>query len=271
MNTYRYSLIRLTPNFEKGETINVGLVVYLNQGIDVRIINSESKLKAIDTNLDLHYLNDLTDSLIHLSELVEDVELLPKLFKGSLSLSSFGMFSVSSNETYDDKIKNLMDRLINPHKKKYKRVKRNIFFDIKEVFKKQGILGQSESDIFNHKVVTNFTISHDEGLVADFLLKNGKYHLTETIDFRAENIKKQMGEAAVSAITISKANEVYLNNIDSFVIYAAETIAQEQSARKQLNLLEKHCDNLINSYSKSDMDFYYDRMLNAAHDILSNQ
>lgn len=115
MNTYRYSLIRLTLILKK-ETINVGLVVYLNQGIDVRIINSESKLKAIDTNLDLHYLNDLTDSLVHLSELVEDVELLPKLFKGSLSLSSFGMFSVSSNETYDDKIKNLMDRLINPHK-----------------------------------------------------------------------------------------------------------------------------------------------------------
>lgn len=270
MSTYRYSLIRLTPNFEKGETINVGLVVYLDHGIDVRIINSESKLKAIDTNLDLTYLNDLTNSLIQISEIVEDVKLLPKLFKGSLSLSSFGMFSLHKNCTYDEKIKDLMDRLINPHKKKYKKVKRNIFFDIKDFFKKQGILGQSDDDLLNHKVVTNFTISHDEGLSADFLLKNGRYHLTETIDFRSENIKKQMGEAAISAITISKANEIYNNNLDSFIIYAAETVAQEQSARKQLNLLEKHADTLINSYSKTDMDFYYEKMLRAANDMIAN-
>ncbi|HFW0410278.1 TPA: hypothetical protein ACIASV_001796, partial [Salmonella enterica subsp. enterica serovar Virchow] len=58
--------------------------------------------------------------------------------------------------------------------------------------------------------------------------------------------------------------EIYKYNIDSFVIYAAETTAQEKTAKQQINLLEKHADNLINAYSKEDMNFYYEKMLNAA-------
>ena len=56
MKTFKYSLIRVTPNLEKGETINVGLIVYHDSDIDVRMLNSVSKLKAIDKDLTLDYL-----------------------------------------------------------------------------------------------------------------------------------------------------------------------------------------------------------------------
>ncbi len=264
MKTFKYSLIRVTPNLEKGETINVGLIVYLGDDIDVRMLNSVSKLRAIDKGLGLDYLEELTGTLFHLSHAITDIKLLPRLFKGSLSLSDFGSFTIASSENYESKLNELMNRLVNPHKKPYKRINKKIFFDIRDNFQKQGILGKYEEDIFHHKVVTNYPISADEGLVADFLLKNGKYHLTETVDFRTENTKKQMGESALSALTISKAHEVYNNNIDSFVIYAAETTAQESNAKHQLNLLEKHTDNLINAFSRQDMVLYYEKMMNAA-------
>ncbi|AVX37795.1 DUF3037 domain-containing protein [Yersinia massiliensis] len=264
MKTFKYSLIRITPNLEKGETINVGLIVYLDEDIDVRMLHSVSKLRAIDKSLDLNYLEELTGNLFHLSSAINDIKMLPRLFKGSLSLSEFGVFTVGSSDNYEAKLNELMNRLVNPHKKPYKRVNKKIFFDIRDMFSKQGILGKYSEDIFEHKVVANYPISAEEGLVADFLLKNGKYHLTETLDFRTENVKKQMGEAAISALTINKAVEIYSNNIDSFVIYAAETMAQENSAKHQLNLLGKHTDNLINAFSRDDMMVYYEKMMNAA-------
>lgn len=267
MKTYKYSLIRITPNLEKGETINVGLVVYLDDNIDIRMLHSVSKLRAIDKSLDLDYLDELTGNLLHLSSMINDIKLLPKLFKGSLSLSEFGVFTVGNGDNYESTLNSLMNRLVNPHKKAYKRVNKKIFFDIRDRFFKQGILGKYEEDLFNHKVVANYPISSEEGLVADFLLKNGKYHLTETLDFRTENIKKQMGEAAISALTINKAVEIYGHNIDSFVIYAAETTAQENSAKQQLNLLGKHTDNLINAFSRDDMVVYYEKMINAASSL----
>ncbi|MEY8768989.1 DUF3037 domain-containing protein [Erwinia sp. ACCC 02193] len=263
MKTYKYSLIRVTPNLEKGETINVGLIVYLDNDIDVRMLHSVSKLRAIDKSLDLNYLEELTGNLFKLSSTINDYKILPKLFRGSLSLSDFGMFTVDDAQGYEAKMNELMNRLVNPHRKTYKRINKKIFFDIKEKFSRQGILGKFNEDILDHKVVANYPISTDEGLVADFLLKNGKYHLTETIDFRSENIKKQMGEAALSALTISKACEIY-QNIDSFVIYAAETTSQENSAKHQLNLLEKHTDKLINAFSHEDMKSYYEKMMDAA-------
>lgn len=264
MKTFKYSLIRVTPNLEKGETINVGLIVYHGNDIDVRMLNSVSKLKAIDKGLTIDYLEDLTNSLFDISHKINDIELLPCLFKGSLSLSSFGMFTLQANEQYEYKINELMNRLINPHRQTHKRLKRRVFFDIKATFVQHGIFSKYSEDLYQHKIVANYPISDEEGLVADFLLKNGKYHLTETLDFRSENIKKQMGESAVSALTIAKACEIYKSNIDSFVIYAAETTSQEKAARQQLNLLEKHSDNLINAFSKEDMNFYYEKMLNAA-------
>ncbi len=56
LKTFKYSLIRVTPNLEKGETINVGLIVYHDSDIDVRMLNSVSKLKAIDKGLSQNYL-----------------------------------------------------------------------------------------------------------------------------------------------------------------------------------------------------------------------
>lgn len=264
MKTFKYSLIRVTPNLEKGETINVGLIVYRGDDIDVRMIHSVSKLRAIDKGLDADYLDELTGSLYDLSKAINDITLMPRLFKGTLSLSDFGMFTVDSNDDYEPKINELMNRLVNPHKKPYKRVNRKVFFDIKDTFIKNGIFSKFSEDIYHHKVVANYPISEEEGLNADFLLKNGKYHLTESLDFRSENIKKQMGEAAVSALTISKAHEVFNGNVKSFVIYAAETTAQEKTARHQLTLLEKHSDNVINAYSKEDMRRYYESIMNAA-------
>lgn len=264
MNTYKYSLIRLTPSLEKGETINVGIIIYLDDKVDIRMLHSVSKLRAIDNVLSLDYLNELADSLFHLSQIVDDVRLIPRLFKGSMVLSDFGTFTLSENEGYEEKLNELMNRLVHPHKKPYKRNTKRIFFDIKDKFNKQGILGKFEEDIYSHKVVANYPISQEEGLVADFLLKNGKYHLTETIDFRNENPKKRMGDAAISALTINKAQEIYYNNIDSFVIYAAETTAQENNAKQQLKLLEKYSDHLINAFSREDMLVYYEKMMNAA-------
>lgn len=265
MNTFKYSLIRVTPNLEKGETINVGLIVYLDDKIDIRMLNSVTKLRAIDKGLNQEYLDELSLSLFDLSSKINDIYMLPHLFKGSLSLSSFGMFTLkSSGDTYESKISELMNRLVNPHRQSHKKSKRRVFFDIKDTFVKQGIFSKYSEDLYQHKIVANYPISDDEGLVADFLLKNGKYHLTETLDFRSENLKKQMGEAAISALTIAKAEEIYSSNLDSFVIYAAETTAQEKSAKQQLNLLEKHTNHLINAFSKDDMRFYYEKMLNAA-------
>ncbi|EBW8394257.1 DUF3037 domain-containing protein [Salmonella enterica subsp. enterica serovar Florida] len=268
MKTFKYSLIRITPNLEKGETINVGLIVYNDADIDVRMLNSVSKLKAIDKCLNLNYLKEVRQSFVDLSRSIGDITMLPKLFKGALTISDFGAVTIQPTENYDKKISDLMDRLVNVQRSAHNKIKRKVFFDIKKTFVQQGVFSKSNEDLYHHKVVSNYPISADEGLSADFLLKNGKYHLTETIDFRSENIKKQMGEAALSALTISKAIEVFQNNVDSFVIYAAETTAQEKGARHQLNLLEKHTDRLINIFSKEDMDRYYEQMLNASSSII---
>ncbi len=47
MTTYQYSIIRVTPNPVRAETINVGMIVMRPSGADVRVIETTAKIKAI--------------------------------------------------------------------------------------------------------------------------------------------------------------------------------------------------------------------------------
>ena len=58
----------------------------------------------------------------------------------------------------------------------------------------------------SRKVFQNVTISEEEELDADFLLKNGAYHVTVTLDLRKAAIGR--AQAALKAIVLDKSSAV---------------------------------------------------------------
>ncbi len=266
---FDFSVIKTTPDAYRGEVINVGLLVYLQNGIDIRFINSLSKLKFFMTASSVKELESTVENIEWLAKSISNADELHNMFKGFIHITKPGYFTISDNSEYEIKINNLMDKLVNPVKEKSTRTSRaRITTSLKDVFKKHKIYSSDECDLFDHKVVSDYPISKDEGLFADFLLKNGAYHLTETLDLRTENNRAKLGESALKAITIDKAKLTFSNNVKSFVIYAADA-KQERDSRSQLNLLSDHADKIYNINSKHDMSDYYDHILHAANDGLT--
>jgi len=270
MEQIKFSIIKLSPNPLRGEVINIGILVYLSEGIDIRITDSQSKLKAIDDYLTLESLEELKDSLIYVADTVDSLETMVSLFEGEISLTQPGFFTINNLSHYETKVSQLMDRFVNPAKRKSTGSRTRITTNLKDQFRKKGILGKSTDELSEHKVISNYPISKNEGLNADFVLKNGIYHVTETLDLRTENIRVKHGESALKAITISKAKQLFTDGLKSTVVYAVENISQETSAKHHLNLLKNEADLMFNLCSKDDMAEYFNYMLKTADQSLHN-
>ena len=265
MNTYKYSIIRITPNPVRAETINVGLVVMKPSGPDVRVIENPSKLKAITNDFGLEALENSQKQLEKILTSGLSIEQASLFFQGSFALSSTGTFHAASEREYELKINELNKLFITPERAK-RRVEvsqKRIITELKDRFEKEGVMGKDLRDISEHKVVQGYPLSESEGLYAELLLKNGIFHLTETLDLRISNNRQKMGESAFKAVTINAAKSIWQNNVKTFVVFAAD-MPQEKAHSQQLNLVGGYADNVFNLLSNDDMATYYDHMLVAA-------
>lgn len=265
MSTYKYSIIRITPNPVRAETINVGIVVMKPSGPDVRVIDSPAKLKAITNMFGLEALENSQKQLEKILTSGLSIDQAALFFQGSFTLSSVGTFNAADERQYENKINELNKIFITPERAKRKTEvsQKRIITELKDRFEQEGIMGKNLQDISEHKVVQGYPLSESEGLYAELLLKNGVYHLTETLDLRISNNRQKMGESAFKAVTMNAAKTIWKSEVKTFVVFAAD-IPQEKAHSQQLNLVGGYADNVFNLLSSDDMASYYDHMLVAA-------
>lgn len=266
MNKFNFSIIKMISDPVRAESINVGVIIETEHGLDIHLLKTEQKLKAVSESFNLNLIEDFTSEIEWLYNLTPDMKSLSKICKsGSIQISEPGMFILRENVSYDKKVDQLMKEYVQPYfsSERSKQNKR-IITELKQEFSRAGILGKNHDDLWNHRVVYNFPIAEEEGIYAELLLKNGAYHLTETLDLRGDSTKQKMGDSALKAITISKAKKVFVGKVSSFVVYAANTISEERAGLRQLNLIEGYADNVFNLLSEQDMASYFDHMFTAA-------
>lgn len=264
MTFYKYSVIRITPNPVRAESINVGFVVTSSEGVaDVRVLESYTKIKALTNDYSMEQLGELKDQLEKMLSCLS-LEQVAAFFKGSITLSSFGNFTAETKEEYDDEINKINRMYISPIRagRRLPVTQKRIITELKDEFERFGMLGKNVNEIHDHKVVQGYPLSEAEGLYAELLLKNGAYHLTETLDFRSSNLKQKLGDTAVKAITMNTAKTMWRDDVNTFLVYAAEA-SQERTYAQQLNLIHGYSDKMYNLLSSSDMSLYFEHMLSA--------
>ena len=124
-------------------------------------------------------------------------------------------------------------------------------------------MGKGFDDLNDHKVVQGYPLSAQQGLYAELLLKNGVYHLTETLDLRTTNAKQKIGDSAFKAITMSTAKTIWSGQVNTFLVYAAD-MSQVRMHSQQLALVDNYADRMFNLLSNEEMSVYFEHMLTAA-------
>jgi hypothetical protein len=111
----------------------------------------------------------------------------------------------------------------------------------------------------SHKIIRNVAVSSDGSLRADFVAKNQRMHVTETVDLRTDGdlTLARLKDIAVSAVTLDEAKRTFGRSTQRYFIYAGNKAAEHQ-ARGYLKAAEHHADHVFNFISREDRARYLD-------------
>lgn len=260
--TVEYSVLRVTPDPRKGEVLNIGIVVFGAERTDLRILPSLAKLRALDPNIDTDRLYALAERLPAMLDRAPTVDARWRMLNGLgvVTATERGAFTLLAEDGYEPQIAQIMTDLVQPPSRQSRRLDKagRLRTDLRRFFKERKLLGAQLDDIDKHLVVPSFPIAPNEDLYVDFALKNGRYRLTETIDFRvtpAAIRTKKLSEAALSSVTLDQARTMLDNNVCRYIVYAASSEV-EPLVQSHLNLLSQYTDRLFNFLSGEDMRSY---------------
>lgn len=272
MNIIKYSLIQFTPDRKRNETINIGLVAFMPDAIVVNLCESIRKIRAVDGAISGNDLKNI-ESMLHKIfsksvpvslEIESKFEFLKLILPDSYQLSALGCFSAASREEANLKISLLMNELVIPPRPVITRERgARIITNLRTIFRQHDLFSESVDDIFNHRIVEKFPISEKSSLRADFALKNGVYHITETIDLGARDASMKFKEAGLKSFVMAKAKLELGKETKCYAVYSANA-ADEKDKSEAIDLLSEGSDFIFNLRSQKDKVDYIQRMEEAA-------
>lgn len=247
-------IINYQPYPARAEHCSVGALVFGDDGkARAHLATNLRKLKALDPQTSVEILHD------SLKWLVAEINKHPSAwaaFQHGFSSLRFskeaGYFQYETVTDYDKHVKWLLSVSAEPRSAKLgeiRRPKSRLFIELRNTFKAYGWLGESAQDINNHQVVTNYPVSIDEDLSAEFAMKNGILHLTETVDFRAGVSSSKRMEARGKALVFDSAKEQNNSTACTVIVAAADYMEIKGS----MKMLGRYADRVAAYDSTFDM------------------
>ena len=259
MQNFKYSLIRYIPNPMRGEMVNIGIVVF-TPNLDVRLLKSTSKFRMLDNETTISDINKFEKTFHKIGDKVDSPESFVKrlsCFTSSVIVSAPATFSISHSSQYESKVSNLFNTLVKPFATREK-VARNsrLVTNLKKKFASIEILASDASQLNEHKIVSNYVLNESNGISADFLLKNGKYHLTEVIDYDVVDKRSKFKETTMKLMTFVEGQKSLDGELASYFVYSAST-STEREVAQQINLAEDYSTKIFNLASRNDEAEYF--------------
>ena len=249
---YKFSLVRFETGSSRDERLNIGLVVFHEDHLEVRVARRLDKLRAISGALSPDDVKKILSSLSDFDRRSRDsgniswkdrFGVLSQL--GPLKLSAPGDFVSDNALDYEQRIESIMTALVDPEPSvKVVRAKRSrLLTHVKRQFKSERVLAIRGEGLESHRVVTNLQI--DDGLIAAM-------HVLETVDASAEGgLRRAISEIGVSALVLERARMKYGNKkTNTSLIYSA-TAEMERIAEPSLKAAEHQGAKLVNWASDS--------------------
>lgn len=273
-SSFDYFVLRLTPDPLRGESLNVGVVAFPDEGVKVFIRPDIRRIKAFHPDLlGLNWETVEADIQRQLEELA--VRNLQEFFiKTSLSPftidSKPGCASISDDSTSDDAINAIFQRFVDtptrsipPVKAASKRMTSLLNGDLRRWFRSANVFSSNVSDIVKHRVVPNYPVDIESSLFAEFALQNGALHILETLDLRgvAKLNKTHFGEAAMKSVILDQAKQLE-NSGRRIAIVAADDYGAVKSA---IHMVSEYSDDVIAYASDTDRQRLADFVAGALH------
>lgn len=259
VRSYKYAIAQLHANPMRGERLNVAIVVFGSDHLQVHRAKNLDKLRAISGSLDIAVVDQALSNLCSIDQsvlsegLVTPEERLDALQTMSpIGFSTFGNFVASDTTAYEQAVIRLMGQLVEPEpspKAANPTRKTRLLSALKAAFRAERILASKGEGIDSHRIVADERLA--DGLSADFILKNGAMHVVQAVDAsRTDRIRRAIQEIGVSALVFEQAKMQFGEaKTQARLVYAANS-QLETSLAPALYAAEHQGVELVNWESK---------------------
>lgn len=274
MITFKYSIVKYMPDAKRGEVVNVGLVIFTDAKVDVRVLHASAKVRVLDGCSSVTDLDSLKKGLESIVAWAKDseqaIQFLKTFDSSSTYLSETALFVLDDINQYEQRVNNLFNELVKPFASKERSVRNSrIHTYVKNIFSGMDMLGKDSDDLSRHKVIYNYPLSDKTGFTADFLLKNGKFHITEAIDFNVNDPNAKFKETTMKVMTFMEGRKFLGEDSGRYFVYSASA-SKEKEVFPHLNLAEEYSDKIFNLESKAEHAEYFNLMSSlVGRDLLS--
>lgn len=264
---YKYAVLMAIPDPRRGERVNIGIVAFRSDRVDVRIPEA-GKIACLLPGAWDAYVANVRDRLTSNFLPSEDPNSFASRFaliEPVVRLSDLGWFIADSEDQYELQVTDILAELVSrPRLERFDDAdptarKSKINAEIATVFKNINILAGRNETIDDHKVKRDYYVSGAEGLRADFAVKNGVYHITSTLDLRRESV--HIKEAAWKTIILVEAQRNLGSDTQCFGVYAAADASQ---FLRHIELLRAHANGGIYNWLNPGEHWAYRQAMVAA-------
>lgn len=257
MNKAITYIISYQPYAMRSENCAIGAVVFKDNGsAKVHLGAQLKKVVALDPAINLVKLRS---DLAALSETLNNKDTWD-VYKRGFGPFRFsekaGYFMFSSEEEYEFAIESLLHLSVEP-RKQHSLIRRKpqsrLFVDLKNAFKGYGWLGKNIEEIEKRKIVTHYPISIEDQLYAEFAIKDKKFHLIETVDFRTGKLSSKKIEAQGKALVFDIAKDVEPLSEGTIIVAANDF----QEIKSSMKILKRYATNVAAFDSPTDMNYLF--------------
>lgn len=241
---YNYAVLQVVPDQRRGERVNIGLVIFGPDGIDIRVTESR-KLRALtvgswDAEIDAYSsaLAKLDHPELDISERLENIAIVENQF----TTEKRGWFAAKSKTDYEMVVREITETLVLKPRSARHRENSTVVAEISAELRKATILATRDETIDSGKVMRNYAIS--EELEADFAQLNSQFHVAAVLDLRATS--PRLAQAALKAVVLDQAEAVHPDmKVHKIGVFAAAP-ARLDELQHNLAILSPYADDIVN-------------------------
>lgn len=266
---YNYAILQVTPDLRRGERVNIGVIVFHPDRLDIRVSETRKVQALVSGSWDAE-ISAFTEALIKLdrphAEQSSRLEAL-SIIQNQFSLKKTGWFKSQSASLYEQSVQDILKELVLKRKVPHSRDGSTVVAEISAMLRRADILGSKDEPLESGKVFRNYPVSHE--LEADFAQLNSCLHVAAVLDLRAS--RPQLAQAALKAVVLDRAEAANPGQkVHKIGVYAAAP-ARLGELSDNLAVLKPYTDNLVNWQDPHDRKYlertFYDAY-NSHHPIL---
>jgi hypothetical protein len=263
-----FAVVKIAPDPIRDEALNGAIVVFRTEGLEVHLTPNPERLRTVVPSLSADSLDELSSALraldmpdLSTADRIQRLRSLP-----GVTVSDHGTLLGEGDDQLQARVREVVSRMLTAMRAPSLPAPKitHLTKELVSTFKREKLLGRRGEAIEQHKIVRNVPVSADGTLRADFVAKNRKMHVTETVDLRTEGelTTARMKDIAVAALTLDEARRHFGKSTQRYFIYAARSPAERQ-AQGYLRAAEHHAEHVFNFASRDDRAAYLDFMFEA--------